>query len=145
MIFQEGQKHVSLYETPYGGLMLGVNTHRAEGPGNGGGAPLHAHPEVDSQPIGENSFEIQVTEPHLIRPRTGSVTPLNREKGERTIMANLIQHAKDQVSQLTAQAYAAAAAAGSPPGGEVKGSVEIPQRPQNGTTPPPSPWPAPRP
>ena len=27
-------------------------------------------------------------------------------------MANLIQHAKDQVSQLTAQAYAAAAAAG---------------------------------
>ena len=26
MIFQEGQKHVSLYETPYGGLMLGVNT-----------------------------------------------------------------------------------------------------------------------
>ena len=30
MIFQEGQKHVSLYETPYGGLMLGVNTHRAK-------------------------------------------------------------------------------------------------------------------
>ena len=41
-------------------------------------------------------------------------------------MANLIQHAKDQVSQLTAQAYAAAAAAGVlPPGVEVKGSVEI--------------------
>ena len=40
-------------------------------------------------------------------------------------MANLIQHAKDQVSQLTAQAYAAAAAAGVlPPGVEVKGSVK---------------------
>ena len=48
-------------------------------------------------------------------------------------MANLIQHAKDQVSQLTAQAYAAAAAAGAlPPGVEVKGSVEIPKDPQNG-------------
>ena len=48
-------------------------------------------------------------------------------------MANLIQHAKDQVSQLTAQAYAAAAAAGVlPPGVEVKGSVEIPKDPQNG-------------
>ena len=29
MIFEEGQKHFSLYETPFGGLMLGVNTHRA--------------------------------------------------------------------------------------------------------------------
>ena len=57
-------------------------------------------------------------------------------------MANLIQHAKDQVSQLTAQAYAAAAAAGVlPPGVEVKGS----KTPRTGTTPPPSPWPAPRP
>ena len=30
MIFEEGQKHFSLYETPFGGLMLGVNTHRAK-------------------------------------------------------------------------------------------------------------------
>ena len=27
--------------------------------------------EVDSQPIGENSFEIQVTEPHLTAPAPG--------------------------------------------------------------------------
>lgn len=47
-------------------------------------------------------------------------------------MANLIQHAKDQVSQLTAQAYAAAAAAGSSPQGGSKGVVEIPKAPQNG-------------
>ena len=55
-------------------------------------------------------------------------------------MANLIQHAKDQVSQLTAQAYAAAAAAGVlPPGVEVKGSVEIPKDPQKFRKPGPSP------
>ena len=48
-------------------------------------------------------------------------------------MANLIQYAKDQVSQLTAQAYEAAAAAGILPGGvAVRGSVEIPKDPQNG-------------
>ena len=48
-------------------------------------------------------------------------------------MANLIQLAKDQVSQLTDQAYQAAAAAGVLPAGvTVKGSVEIPKDPQNG-------------
>ena len=44
-------------------------------------------------------------------------------------MANLIQHAKDQVSQLTAQAYAAAAAAGVLPGVEVKGLWKFPKTP----------------
>ena len=48
-------------------------------------------------------------------------------------MANLIQYAKDQVSQLTDRAYQAAAAAGVLPAGvTVKGSVEIPKDPQNG-------------
>lgn len=48
-------------------------------------------------------------------------------------MANLIQLAKDQVSQLTDQAYQNAAAAGVLPAGvTVKGSVEIPKDPQNG-------------
>lgn len=73
MIFQEGQKHVSLYETPYGGLMLGVNTHRAKADlGTAGGRlSIRYALEVDSQPIGENSFEIQVTEPHLTAPAPG--------------------------------------------------------------------------
>ena len=47
-------------------------------------------------------------------------------------MANLIQHAKDQVSQLTAQATPPPPPRGSSPGVEVKGSVEIPKDPQNG-------------
>ena len=60
-------------------------------------------------------------------------------------MANLIQSAKAQVSQLTAQAYEAAVAAGALPAGvELKGSVEIPKDPQNGDYAPPWPWPGPR-
>ena len=48
-------------------------------------------------------------------------------------MANLIQSAKAQVSQLTARAYETAVAAGVLPAGvELKGSVEIPKDPQNG-------------
>ena len=54
MIFQEGQKHFSLYETPYGGLMLGVNTHRAKADfgEDGGNLSIRYALEVDSQPIG---------------------------------------------------------------------------------------------
>ena len=48
-------------------------------------------------------------------------------------MANLIQYAKDQVTELTRKAYEAAAAEGIlPAGAELKGSVEIPKDPQNG-------------
>ena len=67
MIFEEGQKHFSLYETPFGGLMLGVNTHRAKARiGEGGGSlSIRYALEADSQLIGENAFEIQVTEPTL--------------------------------------------------------------------------------
>ena len=62
-------------------------------------------------------------------------------------MANLIQSAKAQVSQLTAQAYEAAVAAEALPAGvELKGSVEIPKdTARTATTPPPLPWPGPRP
>ena len=43
-------------------------------------------------------------------------------------MANLIQYAKDQVTELTRKAYEAAAAEGVlPAGAELKGSVEIPK------------------
>lgn len=64
---EEGQKHFSLYETPFGGLMLGVNTHRAKARiGEGGGSlSIRYALEADSQLIGENAFEIQVTEPTL--------------------------------------------------------------------------------
>ena len=73
MVFEEGQKHVSLYETPYGGLMLGVNTHRAKADlgAAGGSLSIRYALEVDSQPIGENSFEIHVTEPQMTQTAPG--------------------------------------------------------------------------
>lgn len=65
MIFQEGERHVSLYETPYGGLMLGVNTRRAQSDidGTGGNLVIRYALDVDNEKIGENSFEIRVSEP----------------------------------------------------------------------------------
>lgn len=65
MIFQEGQRHVSLYETPYGGLMLGVKTRKARSTlyDVGGELNINYVLDVDDQTIGENSFEIQVKEP----------------------------------------------------------------------------------
>lgn len=65
MIFQEGQKHVSLYQTPYGALMLGVNTHKAVAhlTEAGGTLSIRYGMEADGETMGENAFEIQVTQP----------------------------------------------------------------------------------
>lgn len=67
MIFEEGQKHFSLYETPYGGLMLGVNTRKARSDigSSGGNLEIRYALEVDNERIGENSFEIHVQEPSV--------------------------------------------------------------------------------
>jgi len=65
MVFQEGQEHVSLYETPYGGLTLGVKTRKARSDlsPTGGDLEIRYDLAVDDEPIGENSFYIQVREP----------------------------------------------------------------------------------
>ena len=65
MVFQEGKEHVSLYETPYGGLTLGVKTRKARSDLalTGGDLEIHYALEVDNEKIGENSFFIQVREP----------------------------------------------------------------------------------
>ena len=65
MVFQEGRKHVSLYETPYGGLALGVKTRKARSDigCSGGDMEIHYALEVDNERIGENAFFIQVREP----------------------------------------------------------------------------------
>ncbi len=64
MIFQEGKRHVSLYQTPYGGLMLGVKTRKAHSTlyDVGGALNICYVLDVDDQTIGENSFDIQVKE-----------------------------------------------------------------------------------
>jgi len=65
MVFQEGKEHVSLYETPYGGLTLGVKTRKARSDLalTGGDLEIRYALEVDNEKIGENSFFIQVREP----------------------------------------------------------------------------------
>ena len=61
-------------------------------------------------------------------------------------MNNMIQLAKEQVLSLTRAAYAAAVQAGTlPEVAEVKANVEIPKDAPTATTPPPLPWPPPRP
>ena len=65
MVFQEGKDHVSLYQTPYGGLTLGVKTWKARSDlsPTGGEFEIHYALDVENEWIGENSFFIQVREP----------------------------------------------------------------------------------
>ena len=65
MIFQVGQKHLSLYQTPFGGIMLGVNTRKAFSDigQHGGRLSIHYTMEVENERVGENTFEIFVSEP----------------------------------------------------------------------------------
>ncbi len=65
MIFEEGRKHLSLYETPYGALTIGVNTHRARSSlkDTGGDIEITYDIEIDHALAGENVFKISVREP----------------------------------------------------------------------------------
>ena len=65
MVFEEGKRHLSLYETPYGALSVGVNTRRMNlrlGAG-GGDIEIDYAIEIDHAVAGENLFRIQVREP----------------------------------------------------------------------------------
>ena len=67
MIFKVGEKHMSLYQTPYGGLMFGVNTRKAEADlsEKGGYISIRYMMEMEHETVSENSFEIQVSNPNL--------------------------------------------------------------------------------
>ena len=67
MIFKVGEKHMSLYQTPYGGLMFGVNTRKAEADlsEKGGFISIRYMMEMEHETVSENSFEIQVSNPAL--------------------------------------------------------------------------------
>lgn len=65
MVFEEGRKHLSLYETPYGALTVGVNTRKAHstiGEADGEIEIKYAI-EIDHAVAGENAFQINVREP----------------------------------------------------------------------------------
>jgi uncharacterized beta-barrel protein YwiB (DUF1934 family) len=64
MVFEEGRKHLSMYETPYGALTVGVNTHKAHSNiGEAGGdIEINYAIEIDHAVAGENFFQINVRE-----------------------------------------------------------------------------------
>lgn len=65
MVFEEGQKHVSLYETPYGSLTIGVLAKRVRAglDSQGGDMDIRYEVELDNTLIGENTFLIRVRQP----------------------------------------------------------------------------------
>ena len=62
MVFREGKRHVSLYETGVGGLMIGINTQKAWANigQDGGNMDLRYVIDIENTVIGTNAFRIQV-------------------------------------------------------------------------------------
>lgn len=62
MVFEEGMRHVSMYETPFGALSVGVNTKRMKNEigANGGELEIDYAIEVDHAVTGQNLFQIKV-------------------------------------------------------------------------------------
>ena len=67
MVFREGERHISLYETGVGGFMIGVNTQKAwsDMGSDGGNLELRYVIDVENTVIGQNAFRIQVKNPTL--------------------------------------------------------------------------------
>lgn len=64
MVFQPGRRHLSLYETPYGALSVGVNTRRVSSSlgEHGGDIEIDYAIEIDHALAGHNLFHINVRE-----------------------------------------------------------------------------------
>lgn len=63
MVFEEGMRHLSMYETPYGALAVGINTRRMKTDLDacGGDIEIDYAIEVDHAVTGQNLFQIHVT------------------------------------------------------------------------------------
>ncbi len=64
MVFEEGRRHLSMYETPYGALSIGVNTRKMHSSlGDcGGDITIDYALEIDHSVAGLNFFQINVRE-----------------------------------------------------------------------------------
>ena len=64
MVFEEGRRHLSMYDTPYGALSIGVNTRkmRADLNDRGGSIEIDYAIEIDHALAGQNLFQISVRE-----------------------------------------------------------------------------------
>ena len=64
MVFEEGRRHLSMYETPYGAMSLGVNTKkmRSDISDAGGNIEIDYAIEINHAVAGQNLFPISVRE-----------------------------------------------------------------------------------
>ena len=64
MVFQEGRRHLSMYNTPYGAMAIGVNTRHllADLNDQGGDIEIDYAIEIDHALAGRNVFQIKVSE-----------------------------------------------------------------------------------
>ena len=62
MIFSENQKHHFLYDTPFGSVMLGIDTHSITNNMNddGGNLEIRYDIEVDNIAVSQNLFKINI-------------------------------------------------------------------------------------
>jgi len=62
MIFSENQKHHFLYDTPFGSIMLGIDTHSIKNNMNddGGNLEIRYDIEVDNVSVSQNLFKINI-------------------------------------------------------------------------------------
>ena len=62
MIFEEGEKHLSMYETPYGALAVGIDTRRITSSigESGGDLRIHYDIEIDNLLAGRTLFRLNV-------------------------------------------------------------------------------------
>ena len=68
MVFEEGRRHLSMYETPYGALSIGVNTRRMRSTlGEAGGdLEIDYAIEIDNLIAGQNLFRMNVRKQHIL-------------------------------------------------------------------------------
>ena len=64
MVFEEGRRHLSMYDTPYGSLSVGINTRkmRSHLGSDGGDIEIDYAIELDHAVAGSNIFQINVRE-----------------------------------------------------------------------------------
>ena len=62
MVFEEGRRHLSMYETPFGELSIGINTKRMRSTVDeaGGDLEIDYAIEIDNLLAGENLFRLNV-------------------------------------------------------------------------------------
>lgn len=69
MVFEEGRRHLSMYETPYGAMSVGINTRRLRSTiGEGGGElEIDYAIEIDNLLAGQNLFHMNVRRDPAVR------------------------------------------------------------------------------